>query len=255
MTSTSVIFAFWRNVASSTPMPVQRLHDHFIWNDPLYSRSGVQVYAVTDQPYEVPPYVECVIIPPSDMPHIDGEVKFSLARAKNAGIQVALDDGAETVIVTDPDIAWTNEAWQASVNVSAESAVIPVYWMAYSYRERLSDCLHANTLVHAEHCRGSHADGGATGTIAMNAEHWQTLRYDNRAWGYGFEDGLILRAIKRGGVRIERGTKVYHIAHDASQPQVNFSGVFVRRDTWDVATNPINFAENRKLRPVCEWAG
>lgn len=246
----AVVFVFWRNPESSHPLPTTRLAEHFAWNDRLYRQTGVRVYVVTDQRYDVPDYAECVVFPLDRMPRVDGLVKFSLARTKNYGIDAAIQGGHDPVIVTDPDITWTEDAWRGALAVSPTLASIPVYWLAYNHADRKVTCANRrNTLDHAKVCRKSHEDRGATGTIAMTAGNWQRIRYDERSWGYGAEDGLILRDIQAKRLKVIRNNPVYHIAHDSTKPQVNFSGPdgFVRQDAWDAESNPVNFEGNRQL--------
>ena len=245
----AVVFVFWRNPQSEHPLPLQRLADHFAWNDRLYRQSSVRVYVVTDQPYDVPEYAECVVYPAGRMPMVDGKLKFSLARTKNHGIAHAIAAVHDPVIVTDPDITWTEDAWRAALAVTEQIASIPVYWLAYRHADRKCICRKRNSLEHAQTCRKTHEDRGATGTITMTAANWWRVKYDERSWGYGAEDGLILRDIQARRLNVVRNEMVYHMAHDPTQPQVNFSGAdgFVRRDAWDAESNPINFEGNRKL--------
>lgn len=91
----------------------------------------------------------------------------------------------------------------------------------------------------------------ATGTIAMRAAGWRTVRYDERCEGYGAADAIILRAIERAGVQIVDWQRVvYHVAHQPGTPQKEFAG---RQDHWGrgAGFNPENFAANRRYFLEC----
>jgi hypothetical protein len=247
----AVVFVFYRGPNSK--MPVQRLVDHFEWNHNYYAESGTKVLVVTDQPHQVPDYAECLIYP-DPMPLRNGKPVFSHARTKNFGIRHALAAGFCPIIVTDLDMAYTPECWQQLLAVDNRQASVPLCWMAPDFNLRNSRCMvHPTTEEHVSNCRCSHQDYGATGTIGMTADNWRKVRFDDRCVGYGADDGIILASIRKSGVEIigrpETPTMapIYHIAHNASVPQVNFSGGrFVRRDMWDSEFNPVNFAENRR---------
>lgn len=249
----AVVFVFYRNPDSKNPIPLQRLADHFDWNDDFYADAGCRVFVVTDSLYDVPPYAECLVYP-HPMPMRGGKPVFSLTRTKNHGIQAALDRGYDPIVVSDVDMAYTPSCWRQLLSVDSGSASIPVYWMAPDFDHRNDLCpVHPLTEEHAVVCHKSHQDHGATGTISMTAHNWRRVKWDDRCIGYGADDGIIQRSIVRARItKIGRPgmptcVPIFHIAHVASAPQVNFShGHFVRQDAWDSDFNPVNFKENQR---------
>lgn len=247
----AVVFVFYRGPNST--MPVQRLIDHFEWNHEYYMESGVKVFVVTDRLYPVPDYAECLVYA-EPMPVRNGKPIFSLTRTKNFGVRYALAAGFSPIIVTDPDMSYTPECWRQLLTVNNRQASVPLYWMAPDFKLRQSRCtVYPVTEKHVASCRCSHQDRGATGTVSMTADNWRKVQWDERCVGYGADDGIILASIRKAGMQVlgRPGTPtevpIYHIAHDASKPQVNFSGRwFVRQDTWDPEFNPVNFTENRR---------
>ncbi|MFA5054406.1 MAG: SPASM domain-containing protein [Parcubacteria group bacterium] len=246
----AVVFVFYRNRHSSNPIPLQRLADHFAWNDNFYRESRCRVIVVTAEQHDVPAYAECVIFPKEQLPTRNGKPVFSLSRTKNAGIAAAVKAGFDPIIVTDPDIAYTAKAWQRCLDVATNEAAVPVYWMASSFANRNERCHIRSTktnIAHFSQCSKSHEDLGATGMVAMCRENWERIRYDDRCCGYGAEDGFLLQEIRRAKLRELRDTVIYHIAHVPGMPQANFTiKGFERQDSWDMAFNPINFTGNHR---------
>lgn len=211
-------------------LPASRLADHFRWNDAHYRASGTRVFVVTDREYPVPEYATCLVYP-------DPMPVFSLAKTSNYGIRYALDAGYGVIVKTDVDLCYTSDSWRALREVDDGSAVVPVYLMAASYAAREIDFVPAPL---------------ATGTVSMTAAGWRRARYDERCEGYGSDDAIVVEAIRRQGIDIDRAecARIYHIAHEENTPQKEFDRKNPRVDHWGRADgfNPENFAHNRKFK-------
>lgn len=205
----------------SYKIPTQRLDEHFRWNDSLYRHSNTRVYVVTDRPYDVPDYAECLVYSES-MP------VFSLTKTRNFGIRTAIKRSHDLITCSDVDIAFAPEAWERGLAVDDLSAAMPVYLMADNFPER-----------RFKHIRAENA----TGTVTMTAANWKHLEYDERCTGYGCDDGILRSDIGHAGLRIDRQGVAYHIAHQSGSPQEEFQG---RRDQWNRESgfNPENFTGN-----------
>lgn len=220
----AVVFVSYR-------IPENRLHDFFSWNGPRFEREGVSVYVVTDKEYDVPFYAKCIVYPESKLPIREGKRTFSLAKTKNAGLAAAVAGGHDLIICSDVDIYFDDDCWKQLTTTPPDVASVPYYMMSKSWENRTTD---------------THQDAGATGTIAMRAEHWRAMHYDPRFIGYGAEDGKIMEDIQRAGIRIRRASKVWHIAHERDTPQTNFGE---RTDYHNPDFNPWLLEENwRKYR-------
>ena len=192
MPAIAVVFASYR-------LPAERLHDHFKWNAAVYGNQ-VRVYVVSDVEHDLPSYAETIIIPEDRLPQVNGKPVFSLSLTKNAGIAKAIADGADMIVSTDVDISFDIPAWCVPPQ---GAAVIPIYRMAESHETRADGRL----------------DHGCTGTVIMAAEHWRTIQYDERLYGYGKEDGALCQSIMQGGLDIVRTSEVAHIAHCSGDSQ------------------------------------
>lgn len=212
-------------------VPYGRLRDHFQWNDAIYKRSGAHVYVVTDREYNVPQYAECVVYPLESLPIVDGKPRFSLCATKNAGIDKALRDGADIVLVMDVDHTFTAGCWEWLVAVRENEARVPLYRMIRAHGDLTN----------------SHIDQGATGVIAMTASNWRKIHWDEGCIGYGADDGIMLRDIRSAGLTMLRDVEVYHVEHPGATAEPNIPGHgrdgCYGRDEF----NFDNFNENRKL--------
>ena len=231
MPSIAVVFASYLEV------PESRLREHFQWNAQIYVAIAKQtlgdrflVYVVTDRLLPMPTFAECVVIPVEDMPVVDGKSRFSLAMAKNTGIEHAVRDGLDVVISTDVDIGFNWKSFCLSIGVNHDIATIPQYHMLPSW-------------VHDGETR---IDTGCTGTVSMTAYNWRRIRYNEKCVGYGAEDGILLREIERHGIRVNRDCIVSHVAHvpgDGARTPGSGSGTCWGRES---GFNFDNFAANRK---------
>lgn len=232
MSHVAVVFVSYLKV------PEFRLEDHFVWNDSAYREFGdsLKVYVVSDvsRGHCLPDYAETVVVPLDEMPVVNGRPRFSLCKTKNAGNSRALENGADVVICTDVDMAFTALTLNRLASVRESQAIIPVYCMAESFADRKS----------------GRQDHGCTGTVSMMADNWKRVRYDERCVGYGGDDGILLRDIERAGIQIDRSCEVSHIAHvpgDGQRTPGNGSGTCWGRDD---GFNFDNFRENRKLHGI-----
>ncbi len=223
----AVVFVSWR-------VPERRLQDHFAWNDAIYRRDNVRVFPVTDQPYDVPEYAECVIFPEDKLPLHQGQRRFALTRTKNAGIRAAIAAGCDPIVCSDVDISFELEAWQAAMAVTDQTAAVPIYRMSTSsiYFDRETEY---ETAILAE------------GTITMTAANWGRVQYCEAQWGYGGDDGTIVSGISKARplIRVTRAGHVYHMAHVDGSCQKEFQG---RTDHWNRTNglNPDNFRHNAR---------
>lgn len=206
-------------------LPDHRLQDHFKWNDTVYRSAGAKVFVVTDCKREVPDYARCLIFT-EEMPI------FNLAKTSNYGIRAAIESGYQTIIKTDADMVFPVDTWQDCIAVDAASAVVPVYHMATSYA--LRDVEYVKAI-------------NATGTIAMTADNWKDAHFHEGCEGYGSDDAILLRAIEKAGLNINRTPRIKHIAHIEGTPQKEFCKENPRVDHWnrDTGFNPENFQHNR----------
>lgn len=213
-------------VFTSYKVPTSRLDEHFRWNDALYRRLGLKVYVVTDQEYPVPDYAECVVYK-EPMP------VFNLSKTSNFGVQHAVAQGFTVVIKSDVDIVFPDEAMERMVRCLDKEAIVPLYLMAVTYKDRRWNYVEAPK---------------AEGTIAMAASNWKELRYQEKCEGYGSEDGIMIDSIERAVIHIHRGPVVWHIAHIEGTPQKEKKG---RHDHWnrDTGFNPDNTKKNLALHP------
>jgi hypothetical protein len=222
---TAVVFVSYLKV------PEQRLLEHFRWNGAIYERHGVKVWVVSDVQHDLPPYAECLVFHPSSLPIVKGKRRFSLTRTKNFGNNKAINNGADVVVCTDVDIAFPENRFEMLTTVNDETANIPVYRMAPSF-DRIED---------------GHLDHGCTGTVVMTAGNWLRLPFDERCVGYGADDGILLRAIQRAPLEVNRDVIVSHIAHvpgdGTRNPGSGSSTCWGRADGF----NFDNFEANRKF--------
>jgi hypothetical protein len=214
-------------------LPEQRLRDHFRWNDAEYRAKGIRVYVVVDRVYDgLPDYVRQLVYE-DEMP------VFSLAKTKNRGIRHAIEAGHSPIIATDSDILFPADALEQAIRTPAGTADVPHYWMADD-----------------ESCASYVPAPKATGTVTMTADDWRRIHYHEGCEGYGSDDGILLHAIVKHKLRVDRGKHVWHIAHVAGTPQKEFDQAKPRVDHWGRGDgfNPENFAGNRKFyaRPIYE---
>lgn len=219
-----VVFVHYR-------LPADRFLDHFRWNQAVYG--GVCPIVVLDHDRQGKLNAG---MPMFTLEAVEPMPTFSLSRTKNQGIRFALScmrnsqPCLDRIAVTDADVAWTPEAIEACRRVQAGKAIVPVYRMAIDYATREAN---------------STPDMGMGGTVCMTAADWRRVCYDETYEGYGGEDGKLRRDMALLGIREERSTHVYHIAHDPACPQVNVPG-HGRADCWNRDTiNPDNFSVNR----------
>jgi len=214
-------------------VPVERLMDHFRWNEDVYASFGdrLRVYVVSDVDHELPSDATCVVFPLDRLPMIQCRRRFSLTQTKNAGIQRAIADGCDVIVATDVDIVLPRPLVARMFNVTEQQAVIPVYLMAEDFVTRYK----------------GHLDHGCTGTVAMTAANWKRIPYDEECVEYGGDDGILLRDIERAGLGIQRDKIVSHIAHvpgDGERtPGRGADTCWGREDGF----NRDNFRKNRRL--------
>lgn len=226
-------------VLVSWQIPEQRLQAHFRWNALLYGETGATVFVVTDREYDLPRYAKCVVFPEDRLPRHRSKRVFSLTRTKNAGIKAAIQAGCDPIICTDVDVAFEPDAWERGLAVSTAdvpTAFNPVCRMSWSsnWDKRL------NKYTTAE---------GATGIIVMTAADWGRVSFCEKQWGYGGDDGAVVKRILAVGIRIDRGGLVYHMAHKNGTPQKEFDATNPRTDHWNRGNglNPENFGHNNRF--------
>lgn len=218
-------------------MPAQRLADHFAWNEAIYRDFSARVFVVVDKPYPVPDYAECVLFPWSRLPLVDGRTVFATTRTRNAGVRAALDAGCDPIIVTDSCMCFERGSWETMVAVGSRprrSAVIPYCRMSYfNDRNRRAERFEFAPL--------------ATGTVSMTAADWQGIRYNEKQYGYGCDDGRLEIYLTAAGIKIRREGIIYHMAHVEGAEQGELDG---RTDHWNRASgfNPDNIEHNRRQR-------
>lgn len=217
--SRAVVFVHYK-------IPEKRLREHFAWNESEYLAAGTKVFVVADRQYDVPEYARCLVYP-GEMP------VFNLALTSNFGIRHAITAGHDVIVKTDADMVFDGGlGWM--FGVKSHSARIPMYRMASSYKDREQGYVDAPN---------------ATGTICMRSECWQAAHFNEECVGYGCDDGILMRQIKRCGYSVERAKAIYHIAHIEGTPQKEFDRQNPRIDHWnrDSGFNPENFVNNRQL--------
>lgn len=210
---------------------VERLYDHFTWNDAIYRSSGAQVYVVTDRQYNLPEYAICLVYPQESLPTVDGKSIFSLTKTRNHGIRYARMDGRTLIICTDVDVVFNEDVWERAMKVTDYSSAIPKYLMSANYPDRTNDYLEATN---------------ATGTVTLTAATWKYIKYDEQCSGYGCDDGIILADIFASHLALDRDGIVHHIAHELNTPQQEFAGRHDHRARTS-GFNPDNFENNAKV--------
>ena|GEM_PF-2026172 len=212
-------------------VPTKRLREHFRWNAYWYRRSKARVYVVTEKQRRVPNYAECVVYPQELLPEVNGKKRFSICATKNAGIKKAIADGADVVVCIDVDHAFSKGCWQHLVAVGDGAAAVPCYRMIAAQGDY----------------RDSHIDTGATGVVAMTAQNWRRIQWDERCIGYGADDGIMLNSIRKAGLRIDRDAIIDHVEHPGAVASKNVPGHgrigCYGRDEF----NFDNFLENREI--------
>lgn len=237
--SIGVVFPSYR-------IPVQRLVDHFKWNDTIYRKLNASVFVVVDEKdddaskspedampfpaavWDLPDYVQLVHFAECDLPVVDNKPVFSITKTKNLGIDVAIESGCDLIVCTDVDVSLDAEAWAAAMRVTDYTAAVPLYKMADTFDTRIK----------------AHVDApNATGTVAMTAHNWDRLRYEEKCVGYGCDDGIMCWSIRHANIKIDRTGNAYHMAHSPGTPQAEFNG---RGDHWnrDDGFNFKNFTGN-----------
>lgn len=209
--------------------PAARLADHFRWNGQLYEESGAEVMVVIDaddpQP-ELPDYAVALRSPCRPV--------FSIAATKNQAIRAALSAGFATIVATDLDVSFPPETWRQLISPQPGTAVVPIYRMAADYEHRETQYVEAPR---------------ATGTIAMRAEDWRLVEYDERCTGYGGEDGVMMADLAQAGIAQARGEHVDHIAHQPGTDQLEPFLGGTRSDHWGRAEGycPDTLRQNVKI--------
>lgn len=216
----AVVLTHWGDA-----IPQERLAQHWLWNDAAYRKHWATVYVVAEGRRDLPDYARLV-------PCYEDLRPFNLARTSNLGIRRAVEDGAEIVIKTDPDVFWPWQTIALCASLGHGRGVCPTYMMAPS---------RAAAELGPSACTPWKA---TCGTLALHADTWRAIcGYDERMKGYGVEDGdACARARKL--VTIDRAPFVYHIAH------VEGSGHGKQRaDHWGRAdgSNPLNHKENMRI--------
>jgi radical SAM protein with 4Fe4S-binding SPASM domain len=215
---TAVVFTHYR-------MPIERLNEHFIWNDKFYKDSGVSVFVVSDRQVDVPSYARCLVYP-------EELSVFNLSATSNYGIRFAVDCGYEVVVKTDVDILFTSAAWNRLLSVDEYRVVAPMYRMAQSYEERDTKYM---------------KDGCAAGTVSMIVSNWRETHYHEECVGYGEEDWVFIGAAEKNGLLVDSagGCFVWHIAHKKDgHPEKG-----TRVDAWNRdGFNPDNIERNKVFR-------
>jgi hypothetical protein len=212
-------------------VPTKRLKDHFRWNGDIYRKYSAKVYVVAEKHRKLPKYARTVVYQVENLPVVDGKPRFNLCATKNAGIDKALEDGADVVLVIDVDHAFSESCFASMVSVADAAAVIPVYRMVDQQRAKET----------------SHIDTGATGAIAMVADNWRQIRWEDRCIGYGADDGVMLNDIRRAGLTINRDCEIEHVEHpgakhEPNEPGHGRDGCYGRDDF-----NADNFEHNRQF--------
>lgn len=213
-------------VAVAYRIPQHRVTNFLEWNRELFAKSTVVL--VVEDNYDIPDDYPTTV---AQLKYDEPMEMFSLTRTKNAGLALASRLAPDSVIIcTDIDIVFPANTWRLLTGVAQGTAGVPLYLMAHSYAERDSKYDPAPK---------------ATGTIAMLAEDWENIRYDERCQGYGSDDAILLQDLHAAGIFVDRfnNEPVYHIAHIENTCQREFKG---RTDHWnrDTGFNKENFGHN-----------
>lgn len=217
-------------------LPPERLQDFLVWNDKSFRSVSARLLVVMDQPLLRLPDYACAAVFPKKME------RFALSWTSNFGIRTAINNGANIVCKTDPDMLITEDLAAILASVQSKTAVSPVYRMAQGpneARQRPESCL---------------VWDGSRGTFAMNSGDWRAVSgYDQRMVGYGPEDGDLCDRCKREKIKIFRhsDSPIFHIAHDPGTPQKKGQ----RFDQWgrDDGFNAENRPEINALRRLNNW--
>lgn len=213
-------------------IPEERILNHFCWNEGVYASNDIRVYVVAEREYDwLPEYGEVVLFPIEDLPIVDNQPRFSIAKTKNRGNAKAIADGCDVILCTDVDIVFSPEEVAKYATMSDQEAYVPWYEMVESNLAK------------------GRFDKGCTGTIAMTAENWRRISYDERCVGYGSDDGIMLKHIEMAGLKIKREGVVKHVAHvpgdSYREPGSGTATCWGREDGF----NFDNFKNNRQYLP------
>ncbi len=146
---------------------------------------------------------------------------YSPARASNIGIRRACDSGAGVVVKTDIDCILDAKFIVEALELERGTMLAPWY----------HDAVHAGDEAGRVMQR-------PCGTVAMWAADWRALcGYDERMYGYGREDGDLLRRAKLAKMRVTRRQhQVYHVRHES---RISPEWYPMRRsENLDVGTDP-----------------
>jgi hypothetical protein len=219
------------------PVPDERLADHFRWNDAIYRENEARVFVVSDRARPVPDYARVLV-------YSEPMKVFNLSKTSNYGIRHALESGFGLIIKTDVDMAIPRNTWRRMLTISVRESAVPVYRMAANYQDRETKYVEAHN---------------ATGTVSMLAGNWRKAHFHEACEGYGSDDAILLQAIRKAGLRIDRCSRlpIYHIAHIADTPQKEFNQKNPRIDHWGRGDgfNPENFKHNHQFLSKADNAG
>ena len=132
---------------------------------------------------------------------------FSIAKTSNIGIRKAVQDGFDVIVKTDIDCILTSDFMDYCKNLNIGNGASFRHW-------NIQSC---QSYDNAE------LDPRCMGTAVMHAESWCDLNgYNENMFGYGYDDGDIFeRAIKIISMELLTEPKVYHIAHEKHNQDIN----------------------------------
>jgi len=197
-------------VVCSVRLPAEAWAAWLARNAEVVEELKQEVYLVTDLDPDRAPWVQVIQPPAMD--------QYSPARASNAGIRAAYAAGFGVIIKTDIDCILSDRFIldaEKLVPQTAGEVLAPYYMMAAG--------------VTFEQIRDAKKWQQGCGTVAARAEDWARLKgYDERQYGYGFEDGdLVIRARFLGMKVKRRASQVVHVHHE---PRTDATWYPMRRD-------------------------
>jgi glycosyltransferase involved in cell wall biosynthesis len=122
--------------------------------------------------------------------------KYSPSKCSNAGIRKAIDSGADVVIKTDIDCKLSLDFLELASELEPGRCECPVCFFSGKSENRYKEA--------------------QCGTVAMHAKNWNDLYgYDERMYGYGWEDGDLIARIERKKIKISRHRDKFliHVEH------------------------------------------
>ena len=210
-------------------IPASRVEEHFRYNSALYAAHNIRQLLIVEKPYpaEIVGTTRQIVYP--------GKMeRFNLPLCKNFGIRIAAESGGRVIIAEDIDVVFEESTLQECLSVLPGHAIVPVYRMIQTLENHGKEVLAP----------------AATGVVSQLVDDWRAAHYNEKSYGYGGDDTLLLSTIRHTGRKIIRAKgNLWHLAHIPGTPQKEFDSKNPRIDHWGRKDgfHPEAFKENNVL--------